>query len=668
MPTMMNRFFLLFWINLAASASYAQPSTEILFTIGEEAVTVDEFRYIYEKNNSLNKNEQLYSEESLREYLDLYVKFKLKVVEAKSRGMDTTEKFLKEYGSYRNQLAQPYLNDKSVTEELIKEAYERMHTILRASHILIDVAPDAFPSDTLEKYKLAMEAKKRVDAGEDFAAVAKAYSQYTKDPTLEKTGGDIGYFSVFNTVYPFEDAAYNTEVGGVVGPIRTRFGYHIIKVTERKPYKGEMKAAHIMIGLPEEDRGDVEKAAIAKARIDSIYQRLHNGESFSSLARKYSEHYTSGQNGGELRPFNYLSTNYPREFIDAVYALEKDGAYTKPFLSDYGWHIAKRLEIKPIPDFEQMQYSISKKVERDSRSQLSQEAALEKIKRANRVEEFPENLDYFRKLFEKEAQKEALLKGEWQADGDAALDKKVLIINKDVHTQSDFAKWLIVRQMPDKFANVSFALDYYYERYVTEAVLGYENAHLEEKYPEFRNIAKEYREGILLFEISDQEIWSKAVKDSAGLHQFYENNIDSYMWKKRCDAIILYCKDKETAKSIKKRLNKDYSNLDTLFREINGANSMSFSYSDDVFEKGDKELLDDIWWWRKGWHRVGEYDGRYVLVRMKDVMKPEPKPLNRIKGVVIADYQDELEKEWVAELRKEHPVKINETVLESLFQ
>ncbi|MCB0738652.1 MAG: peptidylprolyl isomerase, partial [Bacteroidetes bacterium] len=229
----MKNLALLILFLVANSSLFAQ-SEDILFKVGNESVTLDEFKYIYEKNNSITNNDQLYTRESLDEYLELYIKFKLKVQEAKAQGLDTTAKFVKEYNMYRNQLAQPYLTDKNVTEKLKKEAYDRMHWILRASHILIDVTEDAFPSDTLEAFNLALKAKNEALKANDFATVARKYAKYTKEPTVEKTGGDIGYFSVFNTVYPFENAAYNAKQGEIVGPVRTKFGYHIIKVTEKR--------------------------------------------------------------------------------------------------------------------------------------------------------------------------------------------------------------------------------------------------------------------------------------------------------------------------------------------------------------------------------------------------------------------------------------------------
>lgn len=688
--------------SLILFAAFAQPQT-ILFSVGDDVVTTDEFQYIYEKNNSIHKDEKLYSKQSLDEYLDLYIKFKLKVVEAKSLGLDTTEKFIKEYTMYRSQLAKPYLTDKKVTEKLVTQAYERMQWILRASHILIDVEEDAFPSDTLKAYNLALKAKSKVEKAVAFDKVAREYSKYTKDPTVDKTGGDIGYFSVFTTVFPFEQAAYTSSVGKVVGPIRTSFGYHIIKVTEKRPYMGDMNASHIMMMVTESD--DVAKQSIAKARIDSIYNKLQNGENFEDLAKKYSEHYATAQSGGELRSFNFLTNNYPRVFVNAVYDLKKDGEYTKPFKTDYGWHIAKRNKITPLGEFEDLEHILTKKIDRDSRSQLSTKSAIEKIRSENRVSPKPEATQVFRdeekeaqakaRLQEKEDKKppvatnqkttigqipeqvkvekpseaiRSILEGNWKPDPNKAYDQVILTLNKEVYTQKDFAEYLEKMQMPGKFKNADYAIDYYFKRFVDDKILDYEDRHLESKYPEFRNIAKEYKEGILLFEISDQEVWSKAVKDTTGLKKYYENNTDSFMWKKRADAVILYCNNESTAKSIKKKLAKDNSNLDELFKEMNAENSMSFSYSNDVFEEGENDVLNKVKWKKKGYRKVENHDGRYVLVKFNKVMKPEPKKLSEIRGLVIADYQDYLEEKWVKALKQKYKVKVNQEAVDTLYK
>lgn len=229
-------------------AVYAQEKENpVVLEIGNKKVTLEEFEAIYKKNADENKTS---TPEELKDYLDLYIKFKLKVVEAEALGMDTLPAFVQELEGYRKQLAQPYLSDREVTEGLIKEAYERMKSDVNASHILVKVSQEAEPKDTLAAYNKILKIRKRIITGEDFEKVA---AETSEDPSAVKNKGNLGYFTVFQMVYPFESAAYNTEVGKISMPVRTSFGYHILKVNDKRPARGTMKAAHIMIRVNKND-------------------------------------------------------------------------------------------------------------------------------------------------------------------------------------------------------------------------------------------------------------------------------------------------------------------------------------------------------------------------------------------------------------------------------
>ena len=648
------------WTQSVAQGSSSGPAPdEVLFTINGENVTVGEFRYIYGKNNK--KDEEIdYSREKVEEYLDLYVKFKLKVHEAKSRGLDTTDKFVKEFGTYRKQLAQPYLKDKAVSEKLVKEAYNRMKWELRASHILIDLEEDAFPSDTLVAYNRIMEAYTRVKGGEEFADVAQDFAQYTKDVTLSSRGGDLGYFTAFNMIYPFESKAYAAKVGEVTTPVRTRFGYHIILVTERREYQGEMTAAHIMIRT---DLGTGEdQAKLAEAKINDVYDKLANGGNFEDLAKTESQHYASASNGGELRNFNRMSTWLPAQMIEEAYKLQADGDFSKPFKTDFGWHIIKRKKLEPLKEYDDLQHLLKRKVERDSRSQRSEKAAVRRIKNENRFKEKVKFVSAFKK--ERDS---SIIDGTWEPDPDYAYKKKLFMIGKKVYRQSDFVEFLKENQAPEKFKNAEYAIDYYYDKFVAQEVLAYEDNLLEAKYSDFKNLAREYREGILLFEITDNEVWTRAMKDTSGQRVFYNNHTGDYMYKTRADAIIFYCNDKAIADRIRAELKEDNSNLNELFKAMNEENSMTYSFSKDVYEEGKEEVLGLVDW-KKGYAVVEDYKGRYVLIKFNEVLDPSAKPFKEIKGLVIADYQDDLEANWIEELRKKYDVQIHQEVLDNLVQ
>ena len=657
---MHKQFFALFLSLLFVANLSAQDSEEIIFSVGEENVTRTEFKYIYEKNNSISKDEKLYTKESLEEYLELYVKFKLKVHEAKAQGLDTTEKFLKEFMTYRSQLAEPYLRDKNVSEALIKEAYDRKKSVLRASHILIDLDEGALPGDTLKAYDVALKAKKEAMHAKDFAAIARKYASFTKDPTLEKSGGDLGYFGVFNMIYPFESAAYNAKVGDIVGPVRTKFGYHIIKLTERKPYEGEITAAHIMIRT-DLAVNDVNKD-LMRRKIDSIYGRLKKGEPFENLARTESQHSSTASNGGRLKKFDRLSNWLPADIVHHAFKLEKDGEFSEPFQSEYGWHIVKRIELITLPEFDKMKEYFRSKVERDSRSQRSVNSAVRRIKKENR---FSENLNTLNAFKTKKDQ--SIINGGWNKDSEKKYDEVMFTIGKKKYTQLDFCSFLENGQGVNQFTNAEFAMDYYYEKFVEKSVFDFEDAQLENKHEDFRNIVREYYEGILLFEVTDKEVWSKAMKDSVGQRNYYEAHLGKYQWNDRVNATIFYCKDKSVAKKIKKGLNKDNSNLQELYKEMNSENSMNFSFIEDTYEKGSEEVLDMVKW-KKGYRKVESYKDRYVLIKVNKVMPAGPKKLKEIKGMVIADYQAQLEKKWLEMLNNKFQVEINKEAVNNLVK
>ena len=324
--------------NLAQPA--ASPS---MMTLGTSQVKTNEFKYVYAKNNA--NTPEAFSEKSLRDYLDLYTNFRLKILAAEAEGKDTLSEFKSELEGYRKQLAQPYLTEKGVTEQLIKEAYERMKEEVSASHILIMVNPEAEPKDTLEAYLKLVEYRKRALAGESFDSLASKYSQ---DPSAKQNFGKLGYFTAMQMVYQFEEAAFKTPVGNISMPVRTRFGYHILKVTGRRPSRGEVKVAHIMIraaeGITKED------SLAAKQKADEIYSKLKSGEKWEDLCTQFSDDQNSKSKGGEMQAFASNQLGVPT-FEDAAFGLEKPGDFSKPIKTAYGWHIIKLIEKQPLKPF-----------------------------------------------------------------------------------------------------------------------------------------------------------------------------------------------------------------------------------------------------------------------------------------------------------------------------
>lgn len=655
---MKNNFFktaLLIALIIGGVEVFAQEKDPVLLTVDGQDVTLSEFEAVYKKNN----RDEVVDQNDLKEYLELYINFRLKVREAEELGLDTVRKFIEELKGYQKQLAKPYLTDKEVTEKLIDEAYQRSLKDIRASHILIKVGPDALPKDTLAIYNKIMEVRKQALKG-DFAALAKKHSE---DPSAKDNGGDLGWFSVLRMVYPFESAAYNTPVGEVSMPVRTRFGYHLIKVVKHREAQGEIRAAHIMIKTEKDATPEQIKAA--ETKIKEVKALLDKGESFEDVAKKYSEDKGSSNKGGELPKFG--TGRMVAAFESAAFGLKNDGDYSEPVLTDYGWHIIKRLERLPVPSFEESEKELRSKVAKDSRSQMSQQVVLNRVQKEYGFEENRAAVDEVGKYLT-----DALIEGKWNADTAAGLKGMVFKIGNKVFTQADFANYIGSHQVRRKKEDLLVIMNGLYNQYVNESLLAYEESQLPAKYPEYKALLKEYRDGILLFDLTDSKVWSKAVKDTAGLKEFHANNRDKFMWGERLDAEIYYCQKDSIVDPLKKQLKKRLKKLkknqpstEELLQEFNANSALNLRIEANQYEKDEEEALKNVTW-KKGVHGPYKDGDKQILVLVKEVMKPTPKSLKEARGLVTAEYQNYLEKQWIAELRGKYKYTANEELLKKI--
>ena len=634
---------------------------KILLTIADENVTKSEFINVYKKNNV--KGESL-DRKSLEEYLELFINFKLKVKEAEDLKMDTVQAFITELAGYRKQLAQPYLTDKEVFESILKEAYDRMQYDIRASHILIRVSNESTPEDTLIAYKKAVNIRKRVLKGEDFGKVAVETSD---DPSakgrpaaggqaaMKGNAGDLGYFSALDMVYPFENGAYGTKLGEISEIIRTSFGYHIIKVTDKKPAMGNVQVAHIFFRMPVNAS---KKDSIAKKeKAFEIYNKNKAGEKFDDLVKIYSEDKGSAAKGGVL-PWFGVNRMVP-EFIVAVSKLNKENPISEPILTNYGWHIIKLLERKPVGTYEEVKAQIKKRVARDIRAKKSKEVAINNIKEEFGYKESESSYQEIVNVVDS-----TVFEKKWSAEKASGLNKTLFNIGDKTYTQNDFVKYIDSHQGKSNNTNVAFFVKQLFDKYVSEECISYKDSHLEEKYPEFKTLMKEYRDGILLFELTDQKVWTKAIKDTLGLEKFHEQNKTKYMWNERIDASIYYCHDVDIEGMARYYVEKGMTEneiLDTLKND----SIIYLTIIKNNFSKGDNKIIDDIEW-KPGITTAKEIDGKTVFVVVRQLLAPEPKLLNQAKGLITADYQNYLEKEWIKQLKAKYPVKINQDVFDSI--
>ena len=645
---------ILFLIYSIFIANIVFSQTETLMTIGNKKIPKQEFIRIYKKNNTNSIN----NIKSVDDYLQLFENFKLKVIEAENQKLDTNKSFIKELEGYRKQLTKPYLTDKAVDEKLIKEAYQRKQNRVRASHILVMVDKNASPKDTILAYNKAKKIKKRLLAGEDFAKLAKELSD---DPSAKNNGGDLGYFSAFQMVYPFENAVYHLKLNQISDPVRTKYGYHIIKLTDKKPNPGKIKVAHIMIATPPSMKDEERKKA--KEKIYDIFNKLKNGENFGELAKKYSDDKGSGRKGGEL-PWFGTGRMVP-EFENAAFSLKNKGDYSQPIQTKFGWHIIKLIDTKPLGNFDQMKDELKAKLSKDARANQSRKAVIARLKNEYKFTYNKNSLKDFYKVVDN-----TIFTGKWNKSKAAKLTKTLYTLDGKEHSQQEFADYLANNKKTLNKTDIKSYVNKLFNKFIDDNIIKYEESRLPQKYPEFKYLLQEYHDGILLFNLTDKMVWTKAIKDTAGLHKYYNEHKNNYLWNKRVDASIytvpanINDKARKIAlKRIKKNLNKAET-LD-LLKKIAKKDKSMVTIEDKIFKKDENKMVDDTNW-KIGIGKSTIDGNKASFVYINKIVEPSPKPFKDCKGLVTADYQNYLEKEWIKSLRKKYPIKINKDVLQSV--
>ena len=626
----------------------------VIMTIDGKAITKSEFLQIYLKNN----NDPKYDKASLDEYMELFKKFKLKVAEAEALGYDTIPKLVRELNGYKKQLALPYLVDSVKNQSLVKEAYDRTKTEVRASHIMIKLAPNNSPEDTLLAFNRLLEMKKRIESGEDFAEVAKGRGG-SEDPSAAQNGGDLGYFTAFQMVYDFEEVAYNTPVGKVSMPFRTRFGYHILKVTDKREARGTMETAHIMVAVSK--KGDAESEAAAKAKIDEIHGLLKNGDNFETLVEKFSDDPSTNKKQGVLPAFGTgTSTRMVPEFEEAAFSLKKDGDFSEPVRTNYGWHIIKRVSLKPVPAFEEMHEGLESKVAKDERAKSTQSSFIAKMKKeysfqdksSKTISWFYQNVDsmYFR--------------GKWTGDN-LKENKPMFTLDGKTYGQKDFVQFLITNHRGVAKDEVKVVVDNQFAKWVDEAVLEYEESKLTGKYPAYKALVTEYHDGILLYEVMSDMVWNKAMKDTTGLTAFYGTNKANYQWGPRVDAEVFECYTRESADQAYNLLKNDTVQASHVVKTINGDSELNIRHRNGKFDTEKTTYLKGAQL-NIGLNKVIEADGKFYVLKVNEKIAPGTKEFHEAKGAITSDYQNYLEKKWLEELANKHKITVNNDVLYSL--
>ncbi len=648
-------FLLISIVILSVSNSFSQD--EVVMELNDSRVTKSEFLQIYLKNNDNPK----FDKASIDEYMELFKKFKLKVAEAEALGYDTVPKLKRELEGYRKQLALPYLIDSTENRAMVTQSYERLKTEVRASHILLRLKSTASVKDTLKAYTRLMELRTRIINGEDFELVAQSKNS-SEDPSVATNGGDLGFFTAFQMLYPFEERAYTTAVGETSMPFRTKYGYHILKVTDKRQARGTTKCAHLMVSSPVES--SVEETASAEKKIAEIYALLQDSltdEKWKNYVAKYSDDPSSNRKGGELPVFGSgTSQRMVPVFEDAAFSIKEDGAISKPVKTDYGYHIIRRIEWNDLKSFEKMEKELQKRVNKDERSKKTQDVFVAKLKtkygfvqgELQYKDWFVENLD------------SSFFIGNWTADS-LKVDQVMFSIGTKNYRQMEFSKFLRKSFRNGRGKDFKTIVDTRYKEWVKQGVLAYEESMLDSKYPEYKALVQEYHDGIILYEIMSDKVWNKAVKDTTGLKSYYDIQKTKYMWPDRIDATVYICASSDVSDKVFKMLKKKKNNSRVILEEVNEDSELNldvkmnkYIQSSTGFLKG-KSFV-------KGRNEGYEFENKFYVIVVNEMLSEMPKELSEIKGAVISDYQNHLESYWMKELVEKYPITIYDEVLYNL--
>lgn len=655
----MKNFIPLIISLIACIGLNAQSDTDVLMTVNGKNITVGEFRYIYEKNNG---KEADYTKKSLVEYLDLYAKFKLKVERAKELKIDTIQSLKDELAGYKNQLANSYLMDKEITDQLVKDLYKRVTEDVRFSHIMISINEKSSPREWEEGLLRIKKIKEEIESGKPFEAAVKEYSE---DKATKEKGGDLGFFTAMMPLgfSELEQAMYGTPMGKVSAPIKTKIGYHLIKISEKRPARGLIEVAHILI------RKDDAKSD-PKLKIEELYSKLKSGADFSQLAMENSEDAQTAKSGGILKPFG-IGT-YEAKFEDAAFAMISDGDISGPIETKSGWHILKRIKkISPQADnYIQFKKINEGRIKKDERYENARKSLIDDIKKRNGFKEDSTLFDKFKATLG-----EDFLTYKWNAEAsDPMLSNTLIFIGNNAHASLkdfiDYAKKNTRSRLKfDKTQTTPGAVaDELLKEFAAEKTIQFEQASLESKYPDFKSLLREYDEGILLFEATKLAVWDKANQDSIGLEKYYSENKQNYMSDEK-GRIISYVVNSTDVKFVEKVMKEaKQKEVGEVLKKFNKKEVKVIS-QEETLEKANTKFggLE----WKTGAMSKYELNSKinvYQFRKLVEILPSRPKTLKEAKGYVVADYQEYLEKQWVEELKKSYPIHINDAVLNKLIK
>ena len=640
-----SKEFIYIFLLICVTSIYGQKANtdSVIFSINDHVVYKSEFLKQYQKNNNSSfQGDSI----SLKDYADLYLKFKLKVKAAKDKGLDTLPKFVNEYRRYRKQLADKYISNGRVTEEMVKDVYYRMTHEVNASHILLKFDDNATPADTLETYNRAIDVLKKVEAGENFEQLALSYSQ---DPSVRMNKGNLGWFKAYKMVYPFETVAYNLDIGEVSQPVKTQYGYHIIKKNDERPSKGKIVVAHIMKNLRSKD-----STYNAQQEIYQIYQKVKNGDNFKDLAKQFSDHKPTASNGGELAPFSLGELN-SQKFTEVAFSLNEKDSISKPFKTQFGWHIVKYLNHIPVEALEKIKPDIIRRIKTSDRSKR----LIKNIKK-DLLKLYDVSINYEALSLLEDRIDESILKYKWSYDKDDYENAEwILKIDNVEFGLFEFLEYIKKQQRSLDSNSISGKINQAIDKFSYAKLIKIHNQNLEEVSPEFASEIKTYYEGLLLFEIMEQQIWKPVQSDSLSLKDYFEAHRSEFMSPVKIDGILASSTTMNEAEEIKNEI--DTETIEALKEK----------YPKAIFKKLDGTTIDNSALpehivLQDNFKKLYRNNGQYICLYISNVRPSKSLSFDDVRGKIINIVQKEKEELWIKELKSKYDIYVNKSLIEKL--
>lgn len=640
----MQKLIQVVFISLLLHASSSVAQNEILFSIGDTKVYKSEFEYIYKKNNFTNKAD--FSRKSLEDYLNLYINFRLKVKEAIAQGLDTGYQFKEELKVYEKQLLESYV-EKDVLDKLVKQEFERSKTDINLSHIFF-----ATGNNDDEAFKKVKEAYSKIKSGSPFEEVAKL----SEDKATADNGGKVGWLNSYQMSFPeMEEIAYKMKKGEVAEPVKTRLGYHIIKLNETRPARPKLKVAIVKRFLPVTDTSAASKKRVEDT-IRLAYAKIKAGEPFEKVVELYSEDEASKLMKGEMEWFGI--NTYASIFEETAYAL-KDGEVAAPFKTKTAWYIVKRLQTAKSQSYEESVPVLKAKLANLPVYQYEMDKFVQNLTDKFSIKVYKENIPLFKERII------SLSSAVPFTYRDTTSAKTLIQIGNTVYTENDYGKKIqeIYYSVYPKAG--SDKNDILIKNTTQTFVLDYYKKYLKENNAEYKALMDEYRNGIMIFSLSENNIWNKAAEDSVGLLSYYNQHKEDFNLKQRATIRKISTSTDLQAKALHKLIkNKPQITDDSLLIEMKKLGLSSTNLNSQIADQTKTKLnitQENL--------SNPKFTGKnYEFTQIYNLQAAKSRAFEECRGYVVAAYQEYLEKKWLETLRQKFPVEVNKTVFESLIK